>query len=337
MPANDRRQYWQAIDALEKPIRDEFERFVTATVAGATVISIEQHLRERDTTALLREMDVPPGALAGMHEAIRTAYLQGGQFEAPQARIMFDIRNPRAESWLRENSSQLVTRINEAQRAAIRVTLESGMEIGRGPRQTALDIVGRIGPTGRRTGGIVGLTEPQARYVANARADLLSGDPERMVRYFTRARRDRRFDHIVRRAINAGRPVSVADVDRITGRYADRLLFTRGETIARTEATAAFNAAREEAMNQAVEQGKVHQDLITRAWDSAGDARVRPNHAAMNGQTRPAGQPFQSPSGALLMHPGDSSMGAGAADVANCRCFERIRYSFIGAAASKRL
>src|SRR5699024_7431465 len=108
-------------------------------------------------------------------------------------------------------------------------------QLGLHPRATALDLVGRVGPTGRREGGVVGLNRPQARAVANARLALSSGDPEHMRDYLQLQRRDRRYDHIVRRRIEAGQPLNERELGTILARYEDRLLQTRGETIARTE------------------------------------------------------------------------------------------------------
>lgn len=327
--ANTRKDYHALLDDVEGTIEQEFRQYVTITVGSATIIVLEEHLREGDMDALLRDLGISSAALLGTTEAIRTSYIRGGQFEAPEARIMFDVRNPRAERWIRDESSRFVTNIVDSQREAIRITLESDMRLGRNPRQTALDIVGRVGRNGRRSGGIVGLSEPQARYVANAREQLLSGDPEQMREYFNRQRRDRRFDGIVRRAIADGRPVPVRDADRLVGRYADRLLALRGESIARTEAITSLNAGREEAVQQAIDSGVIRSDLSVGIWDATSDARTRPSHAFMDGQQRPVGQPFQSSTGALMRYPGDTSMGAGAEDVINCRCFRKVRYDFI--------
>jgi hypothetical protein len=52
-------------------------------------------------------------------------------------------------------------------------------------------------------------------------------------------------------------------------------------------------------------------------WLTAHDERVRPTHAAADGQTVPVGQPF-SVGGEHLQHPGDPS--GSNAEVANCRC-----------------
>ncbi|MBN49985.1 MAG: hypothetical protein CMN85_10620 [Spongiibacteraceae bacterium] len=332
---NTQRDYLKALEQSEKPVADEYRKYVRVTTASATILILEKHLREQDVDALLRDLAITGAALGGVNEAIRNAYLSGGEFEAPAARIQFDIRNPRAESWLRFQSSDLVTRITQAQRDAIRITLESSMRIGRNPRQTALDIVGRVGATGRRSGGIVGLSGPQSQYVSNAREQLLSGDPATMREYFNRTRRDRRFDGIVKRAIAAGKPVASRDVDRIAGRYADRLLEKRGVDIAITESLQSFNAARQEAAQQAIDQGIIDQGLTTAVWVHTSSRNPRDFHISMNGQKQPIGVPFQSPTGAKLMYPGDSSLGAGASDTVRCKCMKRVRYSYLEDAARR--
>ena len=86
----------------------------------------------------------------------------------------------------------------------------------RSPRQAALDLLGRVSAqTGSRSGGVIGLPGNYAQYVINAREQLLSGNPDEMRNYLQRKRRDRRFDSVVNRPINAGTPVARADVDKI--------------------------------------------------------------------------------------------------------------------------
>lgn len=312
-------------------IRTAFLSMIERAVRGAPIALIEQAIfsgRFDDIPALL---GLDSGAYTELLEEIRAGYIAGGAMQAEiltagataaaqqTIRVRFDVRNPRAEAWLREHSSQLVAYITAEQREAIRQTVEAGTVAGRNPRATALDIVGRINSqTGRREGGIIGLTPNQAQYVANARAELLSGDPETMERYFSRQLRDRRYDRIVRKAISAGKPVSAKDADAILTRYSDRLLRLRGETIARTEALQGFNQAREESIRQAIDAGIADAQQTVKIWRSASDARVRDTHAAMNGQRVTLNAPFRSPSGALLKHPGDRSLGAGAAEVINC-------------------
>lgn len=326
-----RREYLAALDRLEGQVAREFLEAVRVAIQRATLAEIEAAIAAQNVDLIMMTVALNSAALSMTTEAVRNAYIAGGAMEAPTVRILFDIRNPRAEAWLAEQSSQFVTRIGNEQRLAIRAALESSMELGRGPRQTALDIVGRVGANGRRAGGIVGLTGPQSEYVASARRELLNLDRH----YFTRTRRDKRFDSMVARAIRDGKPLSAADVDRIVGRYSDRLLQTRGTNIARTESIEALNAGRAQALQQAIDQGDVQQRFVTRTWDATGDSRTRPAHAAMNGQKRKAGQPFQSPTGALMMHPGDTSLNAGPEEIINCRCYQKITIDHIGAAAAR--
>jgi uncharacterized protein with gpF-like domain len=52
-------------------------------------------------------------------------------------------------------------------------------------------------------------------------------------------------------------------------------------------------------------------------WLSSRDSKVRPDHAAADGQTRPVGLPF-TVGGVELMYPGDPVGPPG--EVVNCRC-----------------
>ena len=210
------------------------------------------------------------------------------------------------------------------QRQAIRQVLEAGLNAGRNPRSVALELVGRI-ENGQRTGGIVGLTSQQAGYVLNARKQLEELDPA----YFQRERRDKRFDKLVKRAIADGKPLAKADVDRITGRYADRLLNLRGEVIARTEMIAALHAGQYEGMRQLIETGKVRADQVTKVWSATGDGRTRDTHLAMNGQAVRFDRAFTSPSGAQLRYPHDESLGAPADEIIQCRCHMTLRVKYL--------
>lgn len=356
-----RRRLLRHIESLEPSIRDEFLRAVRGVRDEANIGLIAELLQAGQVDAAATALGINAARFAELTEQVRNAYLAGGRYGAAtmpvlrmdptmivaggytpatrQARLSarFDMRNPRAEQWLAEHSSRLVREIVADQRNLIRSALTAGMEAGRNPRQTALDIVGRV-VGGRRVGGVVGLTEQQAGFVVNARRELSSihiprprifdpvsgrsrfDGPDHAASYFARTRRDRRFDGIVRRAIAAGQPVSEADIDRIVGRYSDRLLALRGEMIARTESITAFASGRDEAVVQAVEAGGAKPENVRKVWRATMDSRTRDAHAELNGQEVGLNEPFESPTGARLMHPGDSSMGAGPADVIGCRC-----------------
>jgi hypothetical protein len=209
----------------------------------------------------------------------------------------------------------------------VRAVVNAGLEAGNNPRETALDITGRINrATGRREGGILGLTTQQTDAVIRARVELQNLDAG----YFDRARRDKRFDGLVKRAIQSGNPLSKADIERITGRYKDRLLAYRGEVIARTETLAALNAGKEEGIRQLIDTGKVSASQVVKVWSATMDDRTRDTHVAMNGQTVGINGAFTTPNGFQMMHPHDNSLGAPASETIQCRCFYQIRIDYIG-------
>ncbi len=332
---------------LEPAIRKSFEQAIAAVRSQAQLELVAELLRAGQIDAVLEALGFDAQQLSPVAESVRQAYVGGadagmkelpalslrqqvrGRYnphsDTPLLRFGFDMRNQQVESWLRTNSSRLIGGIVEDQRLLVRQHLVRGMAAGRNPRQSALELVGRIGQTGRRTGGVVGLTAQQAQFVANVRQQLASGNPSQMAEYFGRQRRDRRLDGIVKRAIAAGKPVSAADIDKIAGRYADRLLALRGEMIARTESLTAMNAGREEAYRQQIEAGRLAPENVIGGWSATGDGRTRHSHQAMNGQERPFGQPFQTPNGAFLRFPGDTALGAGAEEIVACRCTKTYR------------
>lgn len=349
-----RREYYQVLDRLTGRVERAYIEAVRTVIDRATLGDIISGVAMADVEAVLGALRMDSAALSLTVEEIRAAFIAGGMMEAEAARILFDVRNPLAERWLAQESAEFVTRITVAQRAAVQVALEQGLVLGQNPRQTALDIVGRVGRTGRRTGGLVGLADTQAKYVYTMRTALsgqygvgisglnYAGEPLKKFwigedgrLHSTLTRRDRRFDSVIARAIRGGGELSRTQIDQITGRYADRLLQTRGENLARTETIAALNSGRSNALDQAVQAGDVEKQYIENVWQSTGDPRTRHAHMEMNGQRRAYGQPFDSPTGGQMMFPGDTSLGAGPEDVINCRCYMRQEINFAAQAAAR--
>ena len=328
----DKKQYYETLERLERYIESEFLLAVRDAVGSMPVGEIEKAIALGDIEQIMRLVDISDSVGVITLNAVQSAFVDGVIAEAAALRVAPNIRSVGAELWAFDKSSKLITYISDGVEQTVRGVISNGIAAGTNPRQTALQIVGRIDKaTGRRSGGVVGLSRPQGQYVIAARNELLTLDPH----YFTRTRRDRRFDLMVMRAINNETPLSPVDIERIAGRYADRLLVSRGEAIARTESIAALNAGREDSVNEAVSSGSIPERFITRIWDSTNDSRTRHDHRVMNGQKRAVGQPFSSPSGSLMMFPADPSLGALARDIINCRCYERIHVDNIGLAAHR--
>lgn len=98
---------------------------------------------------------------------------------------------------------------------------------------------------------------------------------------------------------------------RIHYHYA-RVKPVRARQIARTEVHAATNyASQQVAMLSRVPRVKV--------WVATPDGRTRDAHRAAHGQRRALNEPF-TVGGERLSYPGDSSLGASASNIVNCRC-----------------
>jgi hypothetical protein len=335
----------EELDALialfEENIRLAFLGAIDDIVENALVKDIIAAINEGDIVKAFRALGLSDAALRPIIKAIEDAFERGGVFTAqsfpkylktPSGRTVFrfDVRNSRAEAWLRDKSGQLITRISDETMQNIRNIITEGLQKGRNPRNIALDIIGRIdAKTGKRVGGIVGLTRNQERWVANTRRMLENLDEK----YFLRDLRDRRFDSIVRKAIASGKPLPQSTIDKLVTRYSDNALKYRGETIARTEALHSLNRSEWEAHKQAVAIGALKENAVRRHWDSAGDSRVRWSHKSMDRKYAKEGvgldEPFVSPSGARMMHPGDTSLGASGDETIMCRCRVRLKVDWL--------
>ncbi|PHR83103.1 phage minor head protein [Henriciella sp.] len=324
--AEVRRQFETLADQYEKQLLDAFIEAVTDIANRAEIGRMVERLERGDIQGALDAVHLDPAAFRTLEEAFRAAYGAGGVAAVsgmPALRdpnggrlvVRFDMRAPRVERYLREHSSSLVTRIIDEQRESIRLVLQRGMMEGANPKRTALNIVGRVQRgSNRRTGGILGLSGPQARAVENARSGLLSGDPDAMRAYLGLTRRDKRFDRTVAKAIREGKGLDRDTVARITGRYSDRLLALRGETIARTETLGALARSKDEAFRQLVDTGAVQAQQVKKRWVATKDNRTRDSHAAIDGDMVALDQPFSN--GLLYPH----APGAPAEEVVNCRC-----------------
>lgn len=332
------------LDKLEADIQKALLDAIADIKSSAKLAAVIGAIESGNTDDVLRALHLSEEFFSPIDDAIRAAYLQGGRdamalasgplSKATSLVFRFNGRNERAEAWIRNRSSTLIVEMVNATREAVRGLLLNGLVEGRAPRSIALDLVGRIDRSlGRRVGGVVGLNNHLAGYLENARQELESGDRARLGAYLRRTLRDARYDATVRAAIESGRPIRADTISKMVGSYSDRLLRFRGERIARTEATAGFNAARQEAYVQLAEAGAIAEEDVVRRWRSAGDdGRTRDSHDALDDKTvLGLHEAFSSPNGARLMHPGDTTLGAGPEEVVNCRCYMEFEVDYIAA------
>ena len=329
-----------SLDALLKLLTAEMQSAFLFAIQGVIDDVILQQIVDAivagDADRAFQLLGFNPASLRPITAAIANIYEKSGDWTAEgyprqpgYPTFRFDVKSPEAETWIKDRSGQLITQLTEDARVNVKSTLQDGIQAGRNPRNTALDIIGRIDPqTGKREGGVIGLTTGQESWVRSFRTNVEQLSPD----YFTKQLRDKRFDPTVRKAIETGRPLSPTIINKLVTRYQANSLRFRGETIARTESMQALGAAEYESARQVLATGAVREKDIKREWDSAGDRKVRPAHKAMDGQQVGLNEPFRAPDGSYLLYPGDGSLGAPASDIINCRCRVKTVIDWIGAA-----
>ena len=331
----------------ERAVLRAFREAINSVRDQAVIQEIVRLLEVGNVDGVIELLQLDEATFSPLEESIRQAYRTGGLTGAEQIgtipvelgtlRATFNMALPTATSWLANMSSRLVTEVFDEQRQMVRERLTEAVTRGINPRQSALDLIGRIDQrTGKRTGGFIGLTSSQARWVANARDELEGLNSG----YFNRQLRDKRFDSVVRKAIQEEKPLSKEQVNRIITSMQARTQQFRGQMIARTESITALRAGQFEAISQAVQKGELDSRDVLKSWDASGDARTRLEHLQMEQRYSrenaiPYDQPFVSPTGDIAMYPGDSSMGADGSFTIQCRC--RLRWTLDFGGQLKRL
>ena len=313
----------------ERLLLDAFLASIAAIASSVVVSAIVEALQRGDVDAAVEALAIEPAAFVEFEEQLRRAYIEAGVASVAallagaiaagrRPRFRFDPRNARAERWLSDHVRGLTTALADEQRAIARTMFREGLSQGRNPRRLVRDLLGqsRRGASGR-VGGLLGLSRPLSDAATRALDELQNGDFDA---YLRRALRDKRFDSTVRKAMKGGGTLTPDQADRIADAYRRRLTVYRANTIAQTEAFSAVEKAQSDNISNLIGSGQVSADEVRKQWRSVRDNRVRDTHAGLDGQIRRVDEPFQSSSGALMMYPHDTSLGAGPSEIVNCRC-----------------
>lgn len=216
--------------------------------------------------------------IQGPLQAELLAELQSGGLQAkiPAIRkevisFRFDAERPEAAAWAEKEAGRLIREVTQQQVDVVREYVRAGalgeftpQQIARGLRDT------------------IGLTEEQSRWVENFR------------------------DREIKRLEDTGmsRDRAVAESERATQRYHDRIHRYRTETIARTEVLRSFHEGRRQAWQQGIEEGFISA-YSQKEWSTEIDGRECQICGPLDG-TR-VGITGEFPDGDPPIHP-------------NCRC-----------------
>lgn len=323
------------IPEIQKIFLEVMQDIVDRAMLDEMILAIEAN----DPDRLFQATGFTPAALGKILDAIEQTYQDSAETTVDgwprrmtglNSVFRFDMRNTRVEEDLKTVSSTLVSRLTDEARQNVRNALAEGMARGENPRKTALDIIGRVDPvTKKRVGGIIGLTENQASWVNNAQRYVQTLDK----RYFALELRDKRFDGVVKKAIEAGKPLAVGDLNKIITAYKSRALKYRADAVSRTETIQAMNRGEYMSYKQAITEGVATNSQIKKEWDAVGDMRTRHSHMLLQnkygkGKGIALDAAFETTDGARLLFPGDPSLGAGAKEIVHCRCKVRYRIDY---------
>lgn len=343
-PSN-RSRIEQLVDKFEPEVRDAFLMAYDNIRSRVTLKALVERLERGDVEGAIELLGVERVAFGNLDLAVANVFNNGGMALAsdlylpdPSGRrvqLQFGVRNLVAEGRLRDYSAELVKRETDQTKALIRTALTEGLVRGDNPTRSALDMVGRVSRvTGERVGGYLGLSGPQERTQAKARQALISGDVEGMRAYLQLKQRDKRFDAAIIKAIESGKPLARADVDRVVGRLNDRQLKYRADVIGLHETFGALSMARDEGIRQAIESGKVDPRFVVKKWRHSGKEHPRVQHLAMNGKEVPYDQPFIMADGTAIDYP--HAPGIPARHSIGCGCFHEIRVDYTGMLIERR-
>lgn len=273
--------------ALARAVRD----LIKDHVSSVNLADLEEALKQGQNWKVLDIIGaVDPQKAAAVRESLQNAVWAGGALAANEALVLREARfafnrlNPALISWLETYSLNLIRSVEEGTRAAVRSALVEGMKAGRNPIDQA-----------RQIKQVVGLTESQAKAVANYRKELESFHLKRSAKSWglgnersklsgvdvmpidpktgkpkdgieQRRLRDQRYDGTLKRAMAKREPIPPEKIDKMVDRYQERMIQNRARTIARSESLRATNVGVQEAWRQAIEDRKVDGALVRKKW-----------------------------------------------------------------------
>ena len=239
-------------------------------------------------------------AYAPVRERVRSAVVDNARYfsrDVPKpARIdfVFNMLNPRVIDGITRLETRVMTTLSDAVRETVRAHIENGLRDGVNPREVA-----------RGIRGIIGLAPNQEEAVRNWRRALEGAEGARSP--FAYKLRDKRFDASVRKG-----GLAPAQIEKMVDAYRRKMLAFHAETVSRTATLDALKLGQRLSWEDAVEQGIIDRNRLTRTWVGVMDERERDSHVAMEGETVAFDEPYSNGQ----IQPGSGEF--------NCRCIERF-------------
>lgn len=297
------RLFAQLIAEYEPRIRRGFMASVTDLSANVDFPLLLSQLEAGNLQGAIDALNISPAAWSEYSAAVTQTFAASGSAHAAQIRELgigsigtrFDVTNPRAEQWIRENVAESVVGFNREQVEVARETIEAGYSAGKGPRDIATDLAGRTtGSGGARQGGVLGLDGPRADRLRRVTEGMKTpeGVQSLVVQHRNgslslKYRTNKATANRILAAYRKGEAVP-ASLRTISERqYHNALLKSRADTVAETETGNAVLGSRDEEWRQIIESGDVRADKVRKVWrHGRGPTRYhREDHLQMSGTT----------------------------------------------------
>lgn len=296
----------------EQLIKRQFLIFISLTTSSDPLIKVKAFIANNNIEGVLRLLE---GYIFNLSNVFGTVLINSATQEAAiwsvrlglitQTQNLFNIADERVGITLSKNRHNFITNMQRQQRELIRQALIDGMRMD----ETSEQLTTRYKNT-------VGLTRAQYRSVNTYRLSLMQNNNDTAndnLLHMTG------LDIQVQKAIDENDKLTTNQITLMVDRYIDNLRRDRAKTIANTEALRILNQGRNIAVRQVATIAGLDPRSGTKRWITTMDGRERDTHAALNGDEVDMDEPFVSPSGANLMTPGDTSLGAPPQEIINCR------------------
>lgn len=304
MAANSREQarlFAELIEKLEPEVRRAFLASVNDLRANVDWPALLSALEAYDIEGAIAALNIDESAFSEYSNSVTSAYSQAGASTAAQLvqqdigpiGTRFNMSNPRAQAWIREHVGESVAGFTREQVRAARDLIEAGYQAGAGPRDIAVDLVGRV-VGGERQGGIMGLDVPRAERLRIVAEGMKSAQGVRelvtehqdgtvSVKYKVNEATARR----ILKAHRDGTAVSPEGQAISVNQYRNLLLKDRADTVAITETGNAVMGARDEQWRQLAEARGLDARNVRKTWRHRRGATQyhRPDHLAMSGHS----------------------------------------------------
>lgn len=327
------RQFAELLSKHEQAVRDAFMRAVVDLQANVNWPELLAALESGSTFSAVQALNINEGAFNEYSQVLTSVFLESGTATAAlivgtgqgAIGLRFNLQNPAAEKWIRQNVATRVVGFVQEQVETARELIAAGYAQGHHPHTIALDLAGRV-TNGTRQGGVMGLDGPRASRLANVSAGMRSAegvqdlvvqrlDGSLAMRYKVNPATEQR----ILAAYMRGEAVPEAQRLLSERQYRNALLQARAETVATTETAAAVMGARDVAWEQAAEQQGLDRNAVVKTWRHrrGGDGRI--THIEMAGASVTGlDTPFVLSDGSVMLFPHDPA--GGAHNVINCGC-----------------